>query len=166
MTTKLPLRRTILSATSATLLAGVAVADPAVTSKAAGDHAAWVLMQTATDASFDGQRLTLKKVSPRTLMFTERPQRIAEDVPTANVVQLWSADGTFNKQPPNAGVTAVVDGKLTSAVVELKDPKLADGSLSYGVRVIEGTLPASSSTVSVFIDQFCASCAGSSFARF
>src|SRR5688572_141600 len=105
-----PLVHTALGATGITLLAGVAAADPNVTSKAAGGDAEWTLIQTAGEATFDGQRLTLSGVSPQSLMFTDRPQRLAEAIPTPIVVRLWEGNNTFAKDPPNAGVTGLADG--------------------------------------------------------
>jgi hypothetical protein len=61
-----------------TLLAGPALADPAVTAKAAGKEASWLFIQTAQSAQFDGKTLTLKNISPSVVMFTDRPARAAE----------------------------------------------------------------------------------------
>lgn len=169
MTTKpLPslLYSLLLAAAGAVLAMGLApaAAEPVSAAyKAAGDETRWILLQTAPQATFDGQRLTLHKVNPMSVMFTDRPKRIAESVPTAGLLKLWSGKETFQQSPPNAGVTVVDGDKLATAVVELTEPQLTDGNLSYKVRLIEGGLPQSAGSASVFIDDFCASCASDGF---
>ena len=43
------------------------------------------------------------------------------------------------------------DETLEDAVVELRDPVLADNDLSYQIKILEGTIP-SSAAASLFID--------------
>jgi hypothetical protein len=140
------------------LLSGPVLADPAVTAKAAGKEASWLFIQTAESAQFDGKTLTLKNVSPSVVMFTDRPARAAEAIPTATFLASWNHDGkgNFKSDPPNAGLTMLVDGKLQTATVELKQPRLEGTTLTYQARVLKGTLPPSGATSSLFIDQCCA----------
>jgi hypothetical protein len=135
------------------LLAGPALADPATTAKAAGKEASWLFIQTAESAQFDGKTLTLKNVSPSVVMFTDRPARAAEAIPTATFLTSWNdGKGSFKSDPPNAGLTMLVDGKLQTATVELKQPRLEGTTLTYQVRVLKGTLPPTAGTSSLFID--------------
>ena len=60
--------------------------------------------------------------------------------------------GSFKSDPPNAGLTSIVDGKLQTATVELTKPYLNGATLTYAVRVLGGTPPASDGTSSLFID--------------
>jgi hypothetical protein len=139
------------------LLAGPALADPAETAKAAGKEASWLFIQTAQNARFDGKTLTLTNVSPSVVMFTDRPARAAEAIPTATFLTSWDKGGanSFQSKPPNAGLTMLVDGKLQTATVELSQPRLEGTTLTYAVRVLKGTLPPSGSTSSLFIDGGC-----------
>ena len=144
------------------LLASPAMADPAETTKAAGKDASWLVIQTASEVQFDGKTITLKNVSPSVVMFTDRPARMAEAIPTASFVASWDKGGakSFKSDPPNAALTSIVDGKLQSATVELNDPVLDGTSLTFKVRVIEGAVPAAGKTVSLFIDRICFTCSG------
>jgi hypothetical protein len=139
------------------LLAGPALADPAATAKAAGKEASWLFIQTAQSAQFDGKTLTLKNVSPSVVMFTDRPARAAEAIPTAAFLASWDKGGakSFQSDPPNAGLTMLVDGKLQTATVELKQPRLEGTTLTYQARVLKGTLPPTAGTSSLFIDSGC-----------
>ena len=44
------------------------------------------------------------------------------------------------------------DQTLDDAVVELRDPVLAGNDLSYQIKILEGTIPASAGAASLFID--------------
>jgi hypothetical protein len=136
------------------LLSSPALADPAETAKAAGKDASWLFIQTAQKITFDGKTLTLSGVDPSVVMFTDRPKRAAETIPTATFLKSWDdgGKGSFQSVPPNAGLTSIVDGKLQTATVELKQPHLDGTTLTFQARVLEGTPPASGGTSSVFID--------------
>jgi hypothetical protein len=97
--------------------------------------------------------VTLEGVSPVTLFFADRPERIAGNMSTAKFVPFWSeGKDSFLKDPPNADLSVVVDGVLQQTVVVLRDPELTGENLTYRVEVLSGTLPATASEVSVFID--------------
>jgi hypothetical protein len=97
--------------------------------------------------------IPLESIGPNTIQFTDRPQRLAADVATALFVQAWAegADG-FEGDPPNAGLSVVVDGKVRTATVELLEPKLEGDVLTYRIRVIEGEVPKAGGATSLFID--------------
>ena len=138
----------------AALLAGPALAEPAETAKAAGKDASWLFIQTAQQVQFDGKMLTLKNVNPSVVMFTDRPARMAEAIPTATFLKGWDKGGknSFKSDPPNAGLTTLVDGKLQTATVELSQPQLDGTTLTYQARVLEGTPPQAGGPSSLFID--------------
>ena len=139
------------------LLAGPASAEPAETAKAAGNDASWLFIQTAQQVQFDGKTLTLTNVSPSVVMFTDRPARMAEALPTAKFLTYWDQGGTksFQSNPPNAGLTFLVDGKLQTTTVELTKPRLDGTTLTYQARVLEGTPPPMAGASSLFIDAGC-----------
>jgi hypothetical protein len=136
------------------LLASPALADPTETVKAAGKDAGWLYIQTAQSAKFDGTTLTLENVSPSVVMFTDRPARAAEAISTTTFLANWDKGGaaSFQSDPPNAGLTSVIDGKLQTATVELTKPHLDGTTLTYEARVLEGTLPPTAGPSSLFID--------------
>jgi hypothetical protein len=150
-----------------TLLAGLmlafavpAMADPAEHAKAVPADARWLAIQTADSARFDGKVLTLVGANPSVTLFTDRPYRTAEGMPAARFVGAWDKGGrhSFASKPPNADVSLVVDGKVVNAVVELSSPRIDGTTVSYAIKPIRGTLPASGKSVSLFIDDVCLSC--------
>ena len=44
------------------------------------------------------------------------------------------------------------DETLEDALVELRDPVLADNDLSYQIKILEGTIPSSAGAAPLFID--------------
>ena len=115
----------------------------------------FLFVQSAKNMSFDPatNKLTLENVSPVTLFFTDRPERIAGNMKTAAFLPFWSeGKDSFKSDPPNADVS-IVDGKtLTQTVVELQDPVLEGDNLRYTVKLIKGDMPSAGTDVAVFID--------------
>src|SRR4051794_38508349 len=114
-----------------------------------------LLVQTAKGLTFDAATNTLRLtgVSPVTLFFSDRPERIAGNMKTAAFVPFWSrGTDSFQKDPPNADVSFFAGDAMQQAVVVLRDPILEGDVLRYAIQLIEGRLPPSASDVSVFID--------------
>lgn len=115
----------------------------------------FLFVQTAKSMAFaaDANRLSLHDVSPVTLFFSDRPERIAGNMTTERFAPFWS-DGTdsFLKDPPNADLSILEDGTLHQAVVVLHDPVLDGADLHYTVEVIGGDMPVEGGNVSLFID--------------
>ncbi|HTY72944.1 MAG TPA: hypothetical protein VMI11_11045 [Actinomycetes bacterium] len=114
-----------------------------------------MFVQTALGTSSKEGRLTLTGVTPSTLYFSDRPQRVVGHMTTADFVELWGVgDNSFEADPPNAVLAFLESGDdaPVDAVVVIKDPRLSDGELSYAIDVLEGDVPADSGPVTLFID--------------
>lgn len=115
----------------------------------------FLFVQSAKRMSFDKgtNRLTLKDVSPVTLFFSDRPERIAGNMKTKAFIPFWSqGKDSFLSDPPNADVSILKGEMLHQVVVELRDPVLEGRNLIYTVEVLRGEMPATGEIVSVFID--------------
>ena len=116
-----------------------------------------MFVQTARGITSDGATLTLRDVTPSTLFFSDRPQRVVGHMTTAEFVELWGeGDNSFEADPPNAVLSFVEPGDdaPTDAVIVIKNPSLMDGQLSYSVDLLEGTVPNEAGPVTLFIDPF------------
>ena len=116
-----------------------------------------MFVQTARGITSDGKTLSLRDVTPSTLFFSDRPQRVVGHMTTAEFVELWGAgDNSFEADPPNAVLSFLEPGDdaPTDAVVVIKNPSLTDGQLSYSVDLLEGTVPNETGPVTLFIDPF------------
>jgi hypothetical protein len=118
-------------------------------------QADFLFVQTAKRMTFDksASKLTLEGVSPITVMFSDRPERIAANMKTAAFVPFWSkGKDSFLSDPPNADISILEGDRLRQIVAVLQDPVLQGDNLTYTVKVVQGDTPATGSDVSVFID--------------
>jgi hypothetical protein len=150
MITNLPRRSLLISALlAAPVLQAAAAAAEEV------KEADFLFVQTSKGMTFDkaSNTLTLVEVSPITVMFADRPERVAGNMKTARFVPFWGeGKDSFLKDPPNADISIVEGSNLRQVVATLEKPELKDGNLSYTVKILEGEMPDSGADVSVFID--------------
>ena len=114
-----------------------------------------MFVQTAEGIASDGSTLTLRGVTASTLYFSDRPKRVVGHMTTADFVDLWGVgDNSFETDPPNAVLAFVEPGEAVpgDAVVVISAPRLGDAELSYAIKVLEGTVPATGGPVTLFID--------------
>ena len=144
-------RRNLVIATSALVAAGIstrALADDA-------EVVDYLLVQTSKGLTFDKatNTMSLIDVSPVTLFFSDRPERIAGNMKTSAFIPFWShGKDSFAKNPPNADVSIIDGDAMRQVVVVLQDPVLDGDTLRYKVKVLQGDMPAKGADVSVFID--------------
>lgn len=130
----------------------------AQTAKPAGNveemkPANWLFVQVADSVVVDDKTITLKGVAPQTLMFSDRPERMTGDAPTANFVKFWNeGKDSFQKDAPNATLSVTVDGKPVTAVVELTNPVINGDTLVYNYKLLSDDKPVSGTSASLFID--------------
>ena len=114
----------------------------------------FLFVQNARSMTYDKGKLTLNGVSPVTIFFTDRPERIAGNMPTRVFVPFWSeGKDSFAKDNPNANLSILEQDRVVADIVlTLARPTLKAENLTYDVRVLEGNLPAKGGPVSLFID--------------
>jgi hypothetical protein len=115
----------------------------------------YLLVQTAKGLTFDKASNTLRLVgiSPITLFFSDRPERVAGNMKTDRFMSFWSyGKDSFAKDPPNADVSIIDGDAMRQVVVVLNDPVLDGDTLRYTVKVLQGEMPEKGADVSVFID--------------
>ncbi len=148
----MPTRRAFLTAAgAATFLpvnafAGNPPAEP---------QADFLFVQSARHMMYDNATgmLTLKDVSPVTVFFSDRPERIAGNMKTEAFVPFWSSGkNSFLSDPPNADISIVHGHTMQQIVTVLQNPMLQGQDLLYKVKVLQGEMPANGDAVSVFID--------------
>lgn len=134
----------------------VASAVPLAARSQGAKEADFLFVQNAKAMTYDkaSGRLTLKGVSPVTVFFADRPERIAGNMPTSVFVPFWSeGKDSFAKDNPNANLSILEKDKaVADIVVMLGKPVLRGEDLTYDVRILEGDMPARGGPVSLFID--------------
>jgi hypothetical protein len=119
----------------------------------AAKEADFLFVQNAKSVTYDNGKLTLKGVSPATIMFSDRPERLAGHMSTAEFIPFWKeGKDSFLADPPNANLSIFDKGKVTDVVIVLRDPVLKGDELSYDIRVLQGEMPAQGGVASLFID--------------
>src|SRR5262245_24700262 len=114
----------------------------------------FLFVQTAKDIAYKDGVLTLQDVSPVTVFFSDRPQRIVGHVRNDLFLKKWiEGSNSFKSDPPNA-VLSIFNDKSPpmSAVVVLNNPRLEGKNLAYDVRALKGDLPAQGIEATLFID--------------
>jgi len=144
-------RRNLVIATSVLVAAGIATRTLADDDKTVD----YLLVQTAKGLTFDKatNTLSLVGVSPITLFFADRPERVAGNMKTSAFIPFWSlGKDSFAKDPPNADVSIIDGAAMRQVVVVLQDPVLEGDTLRYKVKLVQGDMPEKGADVSVFID--------------
>ena len=116
-----------------------------------------MFVQTAQGIDSAGGTLSLRGITPSTLYFSDRPQRVVGHMTTTDFVDLWGAgENSFETDPPNAVLSFLEPGADVpeDVVIVIKEPKLTNGDLSYSIEVLEGAMPADAGPVTLFIDPF------------
>ena len=112
---------------------------------------------TARELTTDGDKVTLHGLSPATLYFSDRPQRVVGHLTTKKFVEEWDlGDNSFAVDPPNAVISFVEAGDETpeDAIVVLKDPATRRRQAHLHRRHARGQPPAEAACWVGFIDPF------------
>jgi hypothetical protein len=112
-----------------------------------------LFVQNAQHAELSNGKLILKGVSPATIFFSDRPDRIAGHIATSEMQPFWK-DGkdSFTADPPNANLSIFAKAEVIDVVVELRNPVLKGDELTYDVKVLKGAAAAKGGPCSLFID--------------
>lgn len=110
-------------------------------------------VQQASSLQYDGQSLTLQGVAPSTIFFSDHPYRLTGQVDTATFANLWAApNGPFAQNPPNAAISVLGQTGVSPAIVELTSATADGASVTYGVKILSGEIPASAENIALFVD--------------
>ncbi len=114
-----------------------------------------MFVQVAQHSKSSDGVLTLTGVSPSTLYFSDRPERVVGHMTNEQFVDGWSlGDNSFASDPPNAVLSYIDPGddRPEDCVLVLRDPKVDSDSIQYSIDQLEGLVPQSSGACTLFID--------------
>jgi hypothetical protein len=114
-----------------------------------------LFVQSAQGVTSGDGVMTLHGLSPSTLMFSDRPERVVGHLTTEQFVDGWGhGENSFLEDPPNAVLSFLAEGDGTpeDVVVTLTNPQMVNEGLTYNAAILDGELPASSGLCSLFID--------------
>jgi len=109
---------------------------------------------SGTSGSLDGDTLTLNGV-PNVLYFSDRPARKAGHLSLEKFVESWNkGKDSFKADPPNAVLSIFGENGSKNTVVELMNPEVKAGSISFNVKVLQGEVPKYVGPTSLFVDLY------------
>jgi len=114
-----------------------------------------MFVQTARGIRSDDGTMTLLGLSPHTIYFSDRPERIVGHLTTHRFLQWWNeGDDSFAVDPPNAVLAWGEPGTDTpeEAIVVISDPAVTEDGLRYQIETLQGSPPASGGPCVLFID--------------
>jgi hypothetical protein len=114
-----------------------------------------MFVQTARGVRRSNGTMTLVGLSPQTVYFTDRPNRLVGHVTTDHFLQWWSeGDDSFAADPPNAVLAFGEPGADVpeEALVVLRNPRVDGDELSYDIETLEGAVPDEAGPCVLFID--------------
>jgi hypothetical protein len=114
-----------------------------------------MFVQCAQGMTSSNDTVTFHGPASSTLFFADRPQRVVGHLHTRKFVNEWGeGENSFAEDPPNAVVSFLGNGDAvpSEVTIELRDPHLTEKTLTYNVKVLDGTLPAKAGPCSLFID--------------
>jgi hypothetical protein len=123
------------------------------------DRPMFMFVQLASSTVVDEAAKTIRLVnlSPQTLYFSDRPDRIAGHLKLDKYMAEWTAAAgadNFSADPPNAALSVYQAGKDDSsvAIIEITNPRVEGADILYDYKVIKGDGPASGGETALFID--------------
>jgi hypothetical protein len=146
-------RELLKSLAAASLVSAVARPAWAAGQGETGKTVEYLFVQNAQKVSLKDGVLTLKGITPNTLYFSDRPDRIVGRVTTKEFVGAWTqGHDSFQNDPPNAVLSVLHQPEPQDTTVVLKHPRLESDNLIYDVEVLDGGKAASGEQCSLFID--------------
>lgn len=114
-----------------------------------------MFVQTARGVRTDDSSVTLVGLTPHTVYFSDRPQRIVGHITTQRFIEWWSdGDDSFAVDPPNAVLAwgEPEDDAPEEAVLVISDPTITEDGLQYKIKTLQGTPPTEAGPCILFID--------------
>lgn len=116
-----------------------------------------LFVQTAHSVDAVDGGIVLRNVTPSTIYFSDRPQRVVGHLDTAEFVGYWDdGEDSFANDPPNAVLAFVGEGDDVpqELVVTISNPELKGTNLRYSTTVLDGVVPEHGGACTLFIDPF------------
>ena len=114
-----------------------------------------MFVQVASGSKSSDGVLTLSGVSPATLYFSDRPERVVGHMTNEQFIEGWSlGEDNFAADPPNAVLSYIDAGenRPEDCVIVLSQPEIDTDSIRYSYQLLEGSISQSSGACTLFID--------------
>ncbi|MCA3560115.1 MAG: hypothetical protein IOC82_03675 [Aestuariivirga sp.] len=149
-------RRGLMGLSVAAAAAALAAARPA---RAEDAKPMLMFVQLSGGVKVDEAAKTVRlvNVTPHTLYFADRPERLAGHIRMDAYLEEWTSKAgkdNFAADPPNAALSVYEEGQSnnTLAIVEILDPRMDGKDLVYTYKLVSGKPPATGGETALFID--------------
>lgn len=124
----------------------------------ADDSPSFMFVQTSDTIVVDPEAKTLRMVdiSPHTLYFSDRPDRLAGHITLDAYLREWTdIPDDFNDDPPNATLSVYEPDQAESSliVIEILNPVVDGDDLIYSYNITDGAMPLGGGASALFIDR-------------
>lgn len=149
-------RRDLMGLSVAAAAAALAAARP-VQAEDAKPMLMFVQLASSVKVDEAAKTVRLVNVTPHTLYFADRPERLAGHIRMAAYLEEWTSKAgkdNFAADPPNAALSVYEEGQNNNslAIIEISNPKVEGQDLVYGYKLITGKPPAMGGETALFID--------------
>jgi len=145
-------RREVLAGLGLVTLGAAVLPGCGKSSEETEGDAEFLMVQSAHGARLENGVLRLDGVSPSTLYFSDRPERIVGHLPTLYFADYWNEGETFQTSPPNAALSILETEAVEDVVVVLKSMRVEGHDAVYDVDVLEGPEFLEGAANALFID--------------
>ena len=100
-----------------------------------------MFVQVAREYTRDGDKVSFHGLSPATLFFSDRPQRVVGHLTAQQFVDEWDkGENSFAQDPPNGVISFLEAGDEApeDAIVVLRDPALDGDTITYSIERARG----------------------------
>ena len=113
-----------------------------------------LFVQESQGVTIEGETMTMTRVKPHVLFFTDRPERLAGYLTIDEFLSAVSeGPDSFAKDPPNATLASLEGDEFVDVVLELTQrPRYEDDNLVFKIEVIQGEIPLTGGPSALFID--------------
>lgn len=112
-----------------------------------------LFVQTSHGMSYADGVLTMERLGPTALLFSDRPDRVTGHIPSGEFVESWDqGEDSFASNPPNAVLSIFQPEHVQDVVIVLSDPQYDGTDLSYQIEILDGEIPESGGETALFID--------------
>jgi len=113
----------------------------------------FLFVQNAIAVTLSEGSLSMIGITPETLYFSDRPDRIVGRVTTEEFIDHWSkGEDSFAANPPNAVLSVLQGPAPQDIVVVLQDPRFIADELFYTIEVLDGPSEIEGGASALFID--------------
>lgn len=132
---------------------GAAIAVAPVMTANAEENISLLFVEMSPSVTMADGILTLEQTDDEMIWFSDRPQRVAGKISTADFLSAWEQGAdSFASDPPNATLFGNTEAGEVATVVTVSNARETEAGIAFDYVVLEGEEHGTWSDVALFID--------------